>query len=422
MNLKEKLIFCFYFTFISFSISFSQVTGWELQESGTDTYLTDVFFINSDTGWVTGTSIILNTTDGGASWTVQDSSNKHFWSIYFTDKDHGWAVGYKESGLHGFIYHTTDGGQSWDFQDSSQYELMDIFFVNADTGYAVGGGRGRSTLLKTTDAGTTWETLDQYGRQLYAVQFINDTVGWAVGERGCILKTGNGGISWDKTYVNTGVFALKSVSFVDKDTGWTVGSDSIFKTTNGGDTWQSLEGLSDHYYSSVFFINADSGWVTASGNSMGKILYTSDGGNTWQVQDSITSFSTISSLFFIDDLTGWGVGIGGTIMKTTSGGIVSVHDEGHAGNMSRDPYGLHQNYPNPFNSVTTISYRLPVSSHVRIDVYDLQGKKVNTLVDNKQPAGKYDLIFDGSELACGIYYYQLTDERGTSVKRMLLVK
>jgi photosystem II stability/assembly factor-like uncharacterized protein len=364
----------------------------------------------------------MNTTDGGASWTVQDSSNKQFWSIHFTDKDHGWAVGYKESGINGFIYHTTDGGQSWSIQDSSQYDLMDVFFVNADTGYVAGGGRSRSALLKTTDAGTTWEELDQYGQQLYDLQFINDTVGWAVGQQGLILKTENGGSSWDKTYVDVGLFALMSVSFVDQDTGWTVGSDSIFKTTNGGDTWQSLEGLSDHYYSSCFFINANSGWVTASGNSINKILYTPDGGNNWQVQDSITSFSTISSLFFIDDLTGWGVGIGGTIKKTTSGGLVSVRDERYAGNMSRDPFGLHQNYPNPFNSVTTISYQLPVSSHVRIDVYGLQGKKVSTLVDKKQSAGKYDLIFDGSGLAGGIYYYQLTDERGTTVKRMLLVK
>jgi len=422
MNLKEKLTFCFYFTFLTFSISFAQTNGWELQQSGTDAYLTDVFFINADTGWVTGSSIIINTTDGGASWTVQDSSNKQFWSIYFTDKDHGWAVGYKDSGINGFIYHTTDGGQSWNIQDSSQNDLMDVFFVNADTGYAVGGGRGRSALLKSTDAGTTWEELDQYGRQLYAVQFINDTVGWAVGEQGCILKTENGGSSWDKSYVDVGLFPLVSVSFVDQDTGWVAGSDKIYKTMNGGETWEPLEGLSNHNYSSCFFINANSGWVSASGNSMGKILYTPDGGNTWQVQDSISSFSTVSSLFFIDDFTGWGVGIGGTIKKTTSGGLVSVHDEGHSGNMSRDPFGLHQNYPNPFNTVTTISYHLPVSSHVRLDVYDLHGKKVITLVDRKQSAGKYDLRFDGSGLAGGIYYYQLTDERKTSVKRMLLVK
>jgi len=422
MNQKEKILFYFFFTFISINLSIAQTNGWDLQQSGTDAYLTDVFFINADTGWVTGNSIIMNTTDGGVSWTVQDSSNMEFWSIHFTDKDHGWAVGYKSSGLHGFIYYTADGGQSWDFQDSSQYELMDIYFVGADTGYAVGGGRGHSMLLKTTDAGTTWEELDQYGRQLYAVQFINDTVGWAVGEQGCILKTENGGISWDKTFVDLGFFHLVSVSFVNQDTGWAAGADSIFKTTNGGDTWKSLEGLSNHRYSSCYFINTNAGWVTASGNSIRKILFTPDGGNTWQVQDSTENMHYVSSLFFIDDNNGWGIGSLGIILKTTSGGLVSVRDEGYGENMPPGQFGLFQNYPNPFHSLTTISYQLPVTSHVRLNVYDLQGKMIKTLVDKKQSAGNYDLIFDGSGLSGGIYYYQLTDKRRVSVKKMLLLK
>ena len=136
MYLNEKIIFCFYFTFISFTVSFAQADGWEFQESGTDAYLTDVFFINADTGWVTGYDIIMNTTDGGANWTVQDSSIMIFRSIYFTDKNHGWAVGEKGSEYGGFIYHTTDGGQYWYLKDSCQYLLNDVFFVNADTGYA----------------------------------------------------------------------------------------------------------------------------------------------------------------------------------------------------------------------------------------------------------------------------------------------
>jgi len=83
---------------------------------------------------------------------------------------------------------------------------------------------------------------------------------------------------------------------------------------------------------------------------------------------------------------------------------------------------LFQNYPNPFHSLTTISYQLPVTSHVRLNVYDLKGKMIKTLVDKKQSAGNYDLIFDGSGLPAGIYYYQLTDEKRVSVKKMLLIK
>ena len=419
---KEKILFCLYFTFISFSLSLAQADGWELQESGTNANLLDVFFINADTGWAAGYGIIMNTTNGGSSWTVQDSSDMEFWSICFTDKNHGWAVGYKNVGIHGFIYHTTDGGQNWSFNDSSQYELHDVFFVNENTGFAVGGGRSRTAILRTTNAGEDWEKLDEYGRQLFTVHFTNDTVGWAAGAEGYILNTEDGGQTWNHMYLDIGIGHLMDSYFVNQDTGWVVGGDSIFKTKNGGETWESLEGLSNHRYLCCHFINSNVGWVGAGADQMAKIIYTEDGGDSWHVQDSIGENSTLRSLFFIDDNTGWGAGAKGIILKTSSGGLVSVHDEGNAGNMLRDPLGLHQNYPNPFNTVTTISYHLPVSSHVRLDVYDLQGKKVITLVDRKQPAGKHDLIFNGSGLAGGIYYYQLTDESRISVKKMLLIK
>jgi len=420
MNQKEKILFYFFFTFISINLSIAQTNGWELQQSGTDARLIDVFFVNADTGWVAGYGIILNTTDGGDSWTVQDSSNMEFWSIWFTDKNHGWAVGYKESGIHGFIYHTSDGGQNWSFNDSSQYELHDVFFVNENTGFAVGGGRSRSTVLRTTNAGADWEETDEYGKQLITVHFVDDTVGWAAGAEGYILKTEDGGQTWNKTYLDIGIGFLMDSYFVNQDTGWVVGGDSIFKTKNGGETWESLEGLSNHRYLSCHFINSNVGWVSASADQMSKIIYTEDGGDSWQVQDSTEN--TLRSLFFIDENTGWGVGPFGNILKTSSGGLVSVRDEGYGEKMSPGQFGLFQNYPNPFHSLTTISYQLPVTSHVRLNVYDLQGKMIKTLVDKKQSAGNYDLIFDGAGLPAGIYYYQLTDEKRVSVKKMLLIK
>ncbi len=421
MYFKEKIVFCFYFTFISFNLSFAQTNGWELQQSGTDAYLTDVFFINADTGWVTGMGIIMNTTDGGLSWTVQDSSDMEFWAIHFTDKDHGWVVGYKSSGLHGFIYQTADGGQNWSINDSTQYELNDIFFVSVDIGYAVGGGRSRSTILRTNNTGTDWEELDNYHDQLFTVHFINDTVGWAAGAAGCILKTNDGGNSWDKTNLGIGFDNFRSVHFVNLDTGWVVGGDNIFKTTNGGDSWVSQQGQSNHYYNCCYFISSSFGWVGAYASSYGKLIYTTDGGDGWQVQDSIAN-SNITSIIFIDENTGWCVGPEGLIMKTSSGGIVSVEDAGQKQNLLPERFGLHQNYPNPFSSLTTISYNLPVSCHVRLVVYNLQGEEVIRLVDRKQSAGNHDLLFDGSGLAEGIYYYKLTDERKNAVRKMLLVK
>jgi len=68
---------------------------------------------------------------------------------------------------------------------------------------------------------------------------------------------------------------------------------------------------------------------------------------------------------------------------------------------------LHQNFPNPFNPNTVISYELAIIGHVSINVYDVLGKNVATLIDKKQNAGNYELKFDGSNLPGGLYFNTL---------------
>ncbi|MEJ2542623.1 MAG: T9SS type A sorting domain-containing protein [Calditrichaceae bacterium] len=90
-------------------------------------------------------------------------------------------------------------------------------------------------------------------------------------------------------------------------------------------------------------------------------------------------------------------------------------------------FSLEQNYPNPFNPTTTISYtvgannRSPIQ-HVDLSVYNLLGQKVATLVSEKQPAGSYQINFDASYLAAGIYFYKLTTVNFEQIRRMVLVK
>lgn len=85
-------------------------------------------------------------------------------------------------------------------------------------------------------------------------------------------------------------------------------------------------------------------------------------------------------------------------------------------------YELYQNYPNPFNPTTTIKFSLPVSSNVRIVIYNSLGEKVKELLDDIRPAGNYELKFDGSNLSSGVYFYQLITENYISINKMMLVK
>jgi len=85
-------------------------------------------------------------------------------------------------------------------------------------------------------------------------------------------------------------------------------------------------------------------------------------------------------------------------------------------------YKLFQNYPNPFNSSTEIIFHVPKTETVRLDVYDILGHKIETLVNEILRPGNYNVLFDCDNLPSGVYFYKLTTEYFTSTKRMLLIK
>lgn len=83
---------------------------------------------------------------------------------------------------------------------------------------------------------------------------------------------------------------------------------------------------------------------------------------------------------------------------------------------------LGQNYPNPFNPSTTINYSIPVDGFVTLKIYNLLGMEVATLVNNHNQAGNYNIVFDGSDLSSGVYYYTLQAGDFTATKKLMLMK
>ncbi len=87
-----------------------------------------------------------------------------------------------------------------------------------------------------------------------------------------------------------------------------------------------------------------------------------------------------------------------------------------------DEFKLNQNYPNPFNPTTQISYSVPEASHVTIEVFNVVGKRVATLINEEKQPGTYDVTFDGSNLASGIYLYRLQAGSYVSTRKLILAK
>lgn len=91
-------------------------------------------------------------------------------------------------------------------------------------------------------------------------------------------------------------------------------------------------------------------------------------------------------------------------------------------NQNPGDYYLEQNYPNPFNPVTTLAYNIPQDSDVLLKIYDLLGSEIKTLVNSRQNADRYEIIFDGADLNSGFYFYKLTAGNFADTKEMLLIK
>ena len=123
------------------------------------------------------------------------------------------------------------------------------------------------------------------------------------------------------------------------------------------------------------------------------------------------------------------LGLEGDVVDTVLGGTFSRLDfvENRASVGVDDPvvprsFELHQNYPNPFNPSTQIRFDLPASAHVRLTIYDIEGRRVTTLVDRTVAAGSHAIDFHADALPSGTYLYQL--QTGSSVlnRKMILAK
>ncbi len=128
------------------------------------------------------------------------------------------------------------------------------------------------------------------------------------------------------------------------------------------------------------------------------------------------------------------VAYGDGIVSISNGNYVFIYDTRDVvtdvpqpENTLPDRYALAQNYPNPFNPSTTINYSLPERSVVRLNIYNILGRIVTTLVDEDQPAGKYQIIWNGKnnaggQAATGVYFYRLEADDFRESKKMILLK
>ena len=263
--------------------------------------LYNVDFINADTGWVGGDNPsiteIMRTTDRGLSWELYTLSNASDWGnndiefVYGNPGDP--PSGFVSAGL-SIVWKTTDYGENWDnlgWGGCGANSLLSISFVNKDEGWFVGERSTglEVTIVHTSDGGQTYLTQTNPTNpddKMTGVSFATSQQGVAVGVSGTILYTSDGGQNWE-IRPNSGI-SWWSVFLTESGKAWAVGiNGSIVYSTDWGYTWTSQQsGVSCHLWE-VFFINDNEGWIVGGGvGQPGVILHTTNGGVVSDVNEN----------------------------------------------------------------------------------------------------------------------------------------
>ncbi|MCA1641374.1 MAG: hypothetical protein LC785_05325 [Acidobacteria bacterium] len=207
--------------------------------------------------------------------------------------------------------------------------LRAVYFLDENVGWAAGG---KGNVLKTSDGGRTWQTLPRPTEDVVRdVYFADRETGWLVCEadifsprtqtRSYLLKTADGGGSWSRVLV-TGAdveVLLVRVVFTDHAHGWAFGElGALYYTQDGGASWSRQRVPTQRLLLGASFLDAAQGWLVGAGST---ILQTEDGGSRWLgAQTPLLEPTRINAVSFADARRGWAVGAGGTALATTDGG------------------------------------------------------------------------------------------------------
>jgi len=230
---------------------------------------------------------------------------------------------------------------------------------------------------------------------------------------GSLLRSVDRGSNWTKV-LRSPVHAISfsrgfpQILFAASDSG-------MYRSTDTGETWEIVK---DGSFRSVEAGRPEFGYVYG-GAGDGKLWRSTDGGSTWEIYNNSFTSAPIIGIHKYSDSDTLIVAATDGVFKVFESYVVGVKEEFTFPVRS---FELHQNYPNPFNPTTSISYTIPVRSSVVLSVFDLLGRKVRVLVDQVQNPGFYEVRFDASSLAGGVYFLRLVAEKTVLTRKMIIQK
>jgi len=382
-------------------------TSWSRMKPRSGATLLDVDFLDTLHGWGISSNWAARTTDGGRSWIraavsfgIAPMSSvvaldevtcvvaAGWWDF---DVLWGWEA---EFGLG----RTNDAGATWDtLRDYWEYDGPMASSRLARVGrhlWHPGVWAPNGNSLRSSNGGTTWSDMDTIGTagdgEPPDISFVDTLNGWAIDSRQNIRNTTDGGDSW--TIIATGL-NVKRLKMTSLTTGWAISDSELFKTTDGGVTWDG--GVVHSGLQAIAFCDSIHGALVGL---KGLILRTSDAGQTW-VWDESDFTSDLYGVFMLDSTHMWAVGQYGLVLGFGDWAIGI--DE--AGGQVVTPTRLAsvRVRPSPCRARATVEFSRPLTRSMQVTLVDIAGRVMQSV-----PArvGARSLELDVRSMPNGVYF------------------
>ncbi len=324
---------------------------------------------------------LIKSADMGATWTQlyhSASLSDAMYKMHWFDALNGLLVG--EYAGDDAIYTTDDGGatRTLIWHNVKSYQFNSVHFAPGQGKFGVIGGDDIG-LYYTIDGGLTWNAgvhdVATATNDIEEVFMVNSKEVWAVGDNGTIVKSTDGGANWFQQPSWT-----TTIELMDLD----------FNPLNGH------------------------GWI--SGNDQ-TARHSKDGGATWiDLSPTLGAVGDDIDCVYLQNETH-------KLYIGTDHCMIQYWDSSPTGDMPKSlPFVLNQNYPNPFNPSTTISFTLDRDGFVSLNVYDVAGRVVATILNKTMTAGSYDVGFNAKSLSSGVYFYKLKTADQEMTRKMILLR
>jgi hypothetical protein len=303
------------------------------------------------------------------------------------------------------VYISNNNGLNWTKTGLDSLWVTSLFISGSNLIAATENG-----MFYTTDEGINWISPGLDSIYFFAIAKSGLNLYAGAYNHGLIMSSNNG-INWANRNLNYPVSSLTgtaNIIFAGTCSGY------IYRSTNNGLNWVNVFNTNNN--SILSMVSSGVNIIASSNNN---IYVSTNNGDIWTLRnEGLSGTGYIYSLLIFNGYVYAGT-YGSSVWRRPLSEVIGIK------NLSTEMpenHSLFQNYPNPFNPSTNIKFQINKSGYVTLKVFDILGKEVTTLVDEKQSPGIYEVSFDGSVFPSGVYYYVLETGNYKETKKMLMIK